>query len=159
MLLHLFWFWFYFNCSCWRQNCVSNTWLLKVGMLFVVNICVYQDTKSDPSHILSEEHGKGKRGITKPFPEVVTSQIIFKHLSGVTCKLNNKVLRPWIKHKDSNNKRPVTYKGCWLNTVDLNVFIQQKKRAGVPGQSEKKEKRPQTSHDRRIWGILPTKAA
>ena len=28
----------YFNCSCWRQNCIFNTWLLKFGMLFVSNI-------------------------------------------------------------------------------------------------------------------------
>ncbi|KAK0145752.1 Poly [ADP-ribose] polymerase 9 [Merluccius polli] len=34
-----------------------------------------KDTTSDPSHDLSEEHGKGKSGITKPSPEVVTSQL------------------------------------------------------------------------------------
>lgn len=58
---------------------------MKVGMLFVSNICVDQDTTSDPSHILSEEY----EGITKPSPEVVTSQVIFKHLSTVMCKENN----------------------------------------------------------------------
>ena len=61
---------------------------MKVRMVFVSNICVYQDTTSDPSHDLSEEHGKGKSGITKPSPEVVTSQVTFKHLSAVTCKVN-----------------------------------------------------------------------
>lgn len=75
----------YLNYSYWGQNCIFNTWLLKVGMLFVSNICVDQDTTSDPSHILSEEY----EGITKPSPEVVTSQVIFKHLSTVMCKENN----------------------------------------------------------------------